>query len=86
MPIIPINTASTPVLPANRVSGKKVILSNRGANTIWCTQANTAVVGEGFPIDAGDKIILDRNSNELTGELNAIAEGAATNLSVYEIK
>lgn len=81
MAIVSVGTSSTTLLAAN--DNKQIILSNRGSNTVWCEFGETAVVGSGFPIDAGDKIIVVPHSGLTKLDLNAIAENDATNVSSY---
>jgi hypothetical protein len=83
MAIVSVLTSSTSLLTASARS--KILLDNRGANTIWCIFDATAVVNSGFPLDTGEQMTLEVNESDINGTLNAIAETGATNLSVYEI-
>ena len=83
MAIVSVATSNTSLLAAGTRS--KIMLDNRGANTIWCIFDATATVNAGFPLDSGDKLTLEVHESDINGALNAIAETGATNLSVYEI-
>ena len=56
MAVVSVLTSSTTLLAAAEY--KQIVISNRGANTVWCEFGATAVVDSGFPIDANDKIII----------------------------
>ena len=83
MAVISVLTASTSLLSASVRS--KILISNRGLNTIWCIFNATAVVNSGFPVDPGQREALEVNKSDINGDLNAIAETGSTVVSVYEI-
>lgn len=78
MSILSVATSTTAVLGGG--FHEKVYLDNRGSNTIWVIIGEPAVLNEGIPLDSSASIILEN----VTGEINGIAETGATNLSVYE--
>ena len=83
MAIVSVLTSSTSLLLSNRRT--KVILSNEGANDVWCIFGATAIVNEGFKLASGAERTLDANKLDISEALNAIAETATTNVSVYEL-
>lgn len=84
MAIVNIGIATTELIaPAAR---KKLIISNIGENRVWIIKKTAASLNEGFPLDPGEKIILDASGYDLNDNWNAIAETAATNISVYEVR
>ena len=82
MAIVSVLTASSTQLLAAGVRNK-VILTNEGANTVWCRFDAAGVLNEGFKLATTERIILDASKLELNNVLNAIAETADTNVSVY---
>ena len=83
MAIVSVLQSSTSLLASNRRT--KVILSNEGANDVWCIFGAAAVLNEGFKLAAGAERTLDANKLDISEALNAIAETGATNVSVYEL-
>ena len=66
---------------------RKIVISNRGANTIWIKFLTdpgiVALVGEGIPVDAGVSLILDAVDKELNDRIIAISETASTEAVPY---
>ena len=89
--IVNVGTTSTSLLGAE--VRKSIMLANRGSVTVWCRfhsgadagSASTAaaVVDEGFPLDAGDKLVLEDNQGSIHHPLLAIAESGTADISVY---
>lgn len=83
MAIISVLTSSTSLLPTNRRT--KIILSNEGANDVWCIFGVSASLNEGFKLASGTERTLDANKLDLSRALNAIADTTASDVSVYEL-
>jgi hypothetical protein len=81
MAVVTVATSSTTLLAANKY--RQITLSNRGTSVVWCEFATTAVVGSGFPLDAGDKIVIVTHNDIDDLVLSAIAVGSSSDVSSY---
>jgi hypothetical protein len=89
MAIVTVSSStSTQVLAKGK--RKRVILSNRGSNTIWFNYDGAGAVNTGFPLDQGQNIVLEKQPNDISSDLEendlyALAETANTDVSVTEL-
>ena len=89
MSVVQVLVTTTQLL-AKVTSGQKrkqIIVSNRGANTVWIIAGTPAVDEEGIPLDSGVSFGLSEilTEDKLNQQINAIAPDGTTGVSVYAL-
>ena len=89
MSVVAVQVTSTALLvkATSTTKRKQVILSNRGANTVWIIVGEAAVDEEGIPLDTGVSVGLSEllSQDKLNLAINAIAPAGITDVSVYAL-
>ena len=78
-----VTTSSTPVLDAS-TARTKIVFYNRGAEDAWVAAYEGAVVEEGFPIEAGVTVILEKthaSDKSVQATFDAIVASGTTNIT-----